>query len=239
MDKNSIEERLYNSRVSGMNDMAKHIAHHWRQPLNVLSISLSYIDTLLLESDSDINMEDYQRTYDKCMSIIDKMTHTIDVFDDYSSQDNIDREFFISEVVGQLEKIHSVDFQRHSIKYLSNIEKDTKLYGDKSALARAISNILSNSIESSMNNIHTREITLNTYIKDNYLYIAIKNHSDSIDSGNIHKSFEPYFSTKHPYEGVGLSLYISKKIVQELYSGDIVSSIDNTDITYIVSLAIK
>jgi signal transduction histidine kinase len=41
----------------------------------------------------------------------------------------------------------------------------------------------------------------------------------------MNKIFEPYFTTKHKFQGTGLGLYMTHKIIQESMKGDI--SVEN------------
>lgn len=47
----------------------------------------------------------------------------------------------------------------------------------------------------------------------NYLEIKIKDNAGGIDKEILDKIFQPYFTTKHPNQGIGVGLYISRQII--------------------------
>lgn len=103
-----------------------------------------------------------------------------------------------------------------SIKVNTNKKDLLTINGDKAALKRVISNILSNAIKYTKDN---GEISISVKKKDDYIITSIKDQGPGIGKEEAKEIFNPYKSRKSTL-GRGLGLYIAKKIV-EAHNGNI------------------
>ena len=69
--------------------------------------------------------------------------------------------------------------------------------------------------------------TVTTSIEDNKVIIIIKDNAQGISEEIMNKLFEPYITTKHQSQGIGLGLYITYNLVVEKMNGaiDIVNTV--------------
>ena len=58
-------------------------------------------------------------------------------------------------------------------------------------------------------------------MKNKKCVIEINDNGGGIDEAIISKIFEPYFTTKHKFQGTGIGLYMSHQIVVEHMKGTI------------------
>jgi PAS domain S-box-containing protein len=87
------------------------------------------------------------------------------------------------------------------------------IIGNEGKLHQAILNILSNAIQSIVNE---GTITLSTNLSDHMAVINVHDTGHGIEKENLNKIFDPFFTTKEPGKGTGLGLTISYQIIQEL-----------------------
>ncbi len=87
---------------------------------------------------------------------------------------------------------------------------------------QVIISILSNSIDIfKERNIEKKDINIDIYEDDINYFISIKDNAGGIKEDIMDKIFEPYFTTKHKYQGTGLGLYMTHKIIQTSMKGKI------------------
>jgi signal transduction histidine kinase len=103
---------------------------------------------------------------------------------------------------------------------LKNKIEVTKLYdtqlaiviGNEGKLHQAFLNVITNAEQSIVDH---GIINIVTEIKSNFINIAISDNGCGIDSENIQKVIDPFFTTKAPGKGTGLGLSITYNIIQE------------------------
>ena len=86
-----------------------------------------------------------------------------------------------------------------------------------------------------------RIIIYNTYLLQNKkrFIIEISNNGGNIKSDIISRVYDAYFSTKDEKNGVGLSLYIAKTIIELHLNGKIeVENKENNIVTFTINLPI-
>ena len=87
---------------------------------------------------------------------------------------------------------------------------------------QVIISILSNSIDIfKARDIEKKYINIDIYEDDIHYFISIKDSAGGIKEDIIDKIFEPYFTTKHKYQGTGLGLYMTRKIINSSMGGEI------------------
>jgi two-component system NtrC family sensor kinase len=80
------------------------------------------------------------------------------------------------------------------------------------------------------------EITIKTYVQDEYLVVDITDNGKGIPEDNLKKIFDPFFTTKPVGQGTGLGLSVSYEIIKK-HGGDIqVKSIVGKGSTFSVRL---
>ncbi len=69
-------------------------------------------------------------------------------------------------------------------------------------------------------------IQIDLFETDDNIVLKINDNAEGISDENMHRIFDPYFTTKHKSMGTGLGLYISKMIIEKNMNG--VLSVENT-----------
>lgn len=90
----------------------------------------------------------------------------------------------------------------------------------KDGLIQAMVNILTNAKEAFIDkNITNAKITIVCKEDSKSIYIKISDNAGGINEETLPKVFTPFFSTKTDKHGVGLGLYMTKTIVEEVLDG--------------------
>ena len=205
------------AKMIRMGELIGNIAHQWRQPLSLISSSVSG-----LKLQKELNMlsdDDYYKTLDNIVLKTQELSKTIDTFSAFVKEDNTKRVFVLQEKVEETINIISNTLENYKIKIEKNFDKEPfELYARPYLVSQAILNIITNS----------KDILIEKQIPNPIIKICIKRNKDKvkiiiednaggIDANIIDKVFEPYFTTKHQSQGTGMGLHNSYNfIVKEL-----------------------
>ncbi|MDD2895977.1 MAG: ATP-binding protein [Aliarcobacter sp.] len=210
------------TKLAAMGEMIGNIAHQWRQPLNIISITAS--GSRLKKEMNILTDEMLDDALKSISETTEHLSNTIDVFKDFLKEDKERSLFNLSQNINNnLSLIESVLKENH-ITIDLNLDNDIYLYNFANEFSQALINILHNasdaiSLKRKKNEL--RVIKISTKQIEDSALIEIVDNAGGIDNEIIDKIFEPYFTTKHKYQGTGLGLYMTHKIIQSSMKGKI------------------
>ena len=225
VEKNRLQDQqlMQQSKMAMMGEMISMIAHQWRQPLNIITLSTVKLETDILLNNKISNEEIYNTT-----SEINKQSQYLsNTIDDFRYFYKSDKELVTVKLEDVISKSLSIIKASLISSYIEIIEEykskeEIELYDNE--MMQVILNILNNA----QDNFQEKDI------KDPYIKITTENRTISIcDNGGgipediIEKIFDPYFSTKDEKNVTGLGLYMSKTIVEKHHNG--ILHVENRD----------
>lgn len=232
MNKTLEKEKLLmqQSKMATMGEMISSIAHQWKQPLSIISMSNG-----LLKINSEIKDFSTPQEITNAIENIDNSVHNLSqTIDDFRNFFNPNKEkvvFSILEAFEDTFKLINSQFKNNDIEIVQNI-KDIELLGYKNELLQVLINLLKNSKEELIKkpNSMKKYIFISVDKNENKIIIKIKDNADGIPSNIINKVFDAYFTTKEKFGGTGIGLYICKQIIETSMQGEI--SVSNVEYKY-------
>ena len=189
------------------------VAHEWRQPLNSISldaqnllISYELMDELVSKEEAVPVLKTMQGNIENLSDVISKFQYVTE-FNADSQNVNVDS--VITDAIG-LSHVEQnvVEYKKVDIEFETYFSPLVKI------LASILDNAwdaLSHSRNQDIDNPH---VTIEIYEKNDMIAIDILNNGGNIEPAILEDIFNPYFSTKEEKNGVGLSLYIAKMIIE-------------------------
>lgn len=213
-------------RIEAMELILKTISHHWRQPLNLLSLESS---AMLF------NLETDNTSKEKLTKELTEIVHTTQalslMIDDFITM-------FSSTISTHTKRFSLIETVENAIEILKNeiisnnitIINDTKeifINQNQILFEQIILNLLTNSIEAIIENqedIKKRYIIIETKKGENKDFIFnILDSGNGIDELIKDKIFEPYFSRKKVHSGSGMGLFITNKILKNQFNTELLA----------------
>ena len=224
------EELLFQqSKLSAMGEMIGNIAHQWRQPLSVISSSISAIK--LSVGTNIYTNEELINFMDTVLNSTKYLSETIDDFRNFYKKDLEKEEFAIKNAIDISFNLVKTELVKQGIKTIFINDTDFNIMGIKNQFLQVLMNILSNSKDAFIDkNIDDKTIFINLYEENDKKCIEIYDNAGGIKDDVIEHVFEPYFTTKHKSIGTGIGLYMSQEIIAKHLEGQI--TVTNKEFIY-------
>lgn len=220
----SQEEMLIKqSRIGAMGEVIRNIAHHWRQPLTVLSLILQNIEEDF--SAGTMEVSEVHANVRQSLDIIDGLSRTIDEFRNFfrAAQDDIffDCVLALQETVELLRK--ELGYNGISIRLHQGNETDRyTIFGRPNEFKHAFLNIISNSRDAIKEMEHSGRLRPGDgwiavevrALGGDSVEIVVEDNGGGVPSHILEHVFDPYFSTKSASYGTGMGLYIARIILE-------------------------
>ncbi|HIP56017.1 MAG TPA: PAS domain-containing sensor histidine kinase [Arcobacter sp.] len=224
-----LKERVMDGeeKLTIMSETMRTVAHEWRQPLNAISLDAQAL-LFDLEFDDEVSKDSLTEKLESISSNTKDLSAVIETFQSITELKSSKKKRNIKEIINEALKIAELEGS-----FIEQTNEDTKAFRTyPKELSAAMSSILVNAKEITALK-EDKKIWIKSSQVDNHIVCEISNNGGHIPEDIIEKIFTPYFSTKEEKNGVGLSLYNSKMIIELHLKGRIeVSNIDESIVMF-------
>jgi len=208
----------YSKTEIEMRKMLSNISHDLKTPLTVI---LGYIETIRL--DNNISSKDREVFLSKVQNKTIEVVELINKFFDLAKLESGDKRVSLTKVnLNEICRKNILDFydtlMAKGIEV--NIEiphKNVYVLGNEEAFDRILNNLISNAIKYGSDG---KLIGLSLRYEENFAYVDIWDKGKGIEEANQDKVFERMYtlddSRNKYYEGSGLGLTITKRLIEKL-----------------------
>ena len=221
LDKHQEKDRILaqQQKMVAMGQMIENIAHQWRQPLSVISTSASGLK--LKKQLNILEDEELIKSIDKIVDTAKYLSDTIDDFRYFFKPQKDKTKFSLAKNIEKSLSFLEATLKENSIKVEFDYE-DIDIIAYETELIQVFINIINNSKDAFIEKkIEDRVIFISIKKFPNRILIEIKDNAGGVEEDILDKVFEPYFTTKHQYNGTGIGLYMSNQIIKTHLNGDI------------------
>lgn len=208
------------SKIASLGEMLNNIAHHWRQPLSIISTSAS---GLKLQGEfNTISPEMIDKAMDEIIHTTKYLSQTIEDFTNLIDEHSSKTQFNISEYLLNDVHILKAHTKCQNIHFIIEIEPNVEAKNYKYAFTKAILyifNYLQKLYENSL--VHPKVLRIALKQKENTIKITIQENTNCIDEEALKKLFEPCITSKYDYQTNNLSLFLASKLISENLNGKI------------------
>jgi len=214
--------------MSAMNELLGNIAHHWRQPLNVMATGVTSIQ---IRKEMDTLDDEF---IDQTCSLVNEnaqyLSKIIDDFSSYVNDEKVLKEFNLKKNIEDFLSLVTTLIDENKINIVLDLEEDINVKSYPNELIQSFMNLFSNSKDALQNIEGNRYIFIQTYMQNDQVVICFKDNAGGVDLSIIDKIFQPYITTKHKSKGIGLSLNMTYDLITKSMGGTI--KIENENFTY-------
>lgn len=206
------------SRQAALGEMIGNIAHQWRQPLNILGLTIQQLP--LFYDLGEFSREFLDENVNSSMGLIQHMSQTIDDFRNYFRPDKAKVEFKVHEAIENTLALLDGSLLNPQIAVEIVTKDDPVIYGYRNEFSQVLLNILNNAKDAlTEREIDDRRVTITVFAEGNKSVITVADNAGGIPEKIMGKIFDPYFTTKGPQLGTGVGLFMSKTIIEKNMGG--------------------
>ena len=230
IEKNEEKNRILiqQSRMASMGEMLENIAHQWRQPLSTISVAASGME--VKKEFSILDDKEFFEAIDYIKKTTLYLSNTIDDFRNFFNKNRTASNITISTTIIKTLELMGNIFTHNRINLVQNIQP-LEVLSLENELIQVLMNILTNANDALRHTVNPdKYIFIDTFQNENQLIIQIKDNAGGINDDIIDKIFEPYFTTKHQFNGTGIGLYMSKLLIEKHLKGEL--KVRNTEYTF-------
>lgn len=236
-NKEQLEETIIDNeaKLKIMGETMRTVAHEWRQPLNAISLEAQNLLFSYQFTDEEVSKEEAIPVLEAMQSNIEGLSNIINKFQYITELQGEKKEAFIQDICRKAVNISKVSTNEVNQTFESDVEFKTY----ENELVNSIASILDNAKEANERNgnLEGKFINLEVFTDGSDLKVTVSNNGGHIKEDLLEEIFKPYFSTKETRNGVGLSLYISKMIIELHLKGKIeVENKDKDTVVFTITL---
>jgi len=236
-DIKKLQEKLYHSdKLTSIGLLVSGVAHEINNPLTGI---LGYTELLKMKTEEGPLRNELSKIYasaERCKSIVENLLT-------FSRQRPSERHLeSINAILDRTVELRAYWFRSYDIEIVADYENVPYTLLDPQQIQQVFLNLLINA-EDAINSPeinHPGKIILKTRYapEKKQVTITVTDNGIGIDSQNLSRIFDPFFSTKPIDKGTGLGLSIAHGIIKE-HGGEItVDSVKNKFTTFIIRLPV-
>ncbi|MBB5020780.1 sensor histidine kinase [Desulfurispira natronophila] len=226
-DREQLELLYQHNRVVAMGEMLSAVAHHWRQPLSVISLM---VESLRMDHDDGvISSEAIAHYTHEITSELKRLSQTIDTFRNILKPDSYAEPFDLEDAIKGVLIFMWPQLKELGIRtVLDDSTSGIHLHGYQRDFQQVLLAIIANSRDSIVANKVRGIITITIEHDSDDAILGIADNGGGMDPHLLPRIFDPYFTTKHRQDvretgggGAGTDLYIAKIVIERKMGGKI------------------
>jgi two-component system sensor histidine kinase FlrB len=203
-------------RLSSLGRMVSTLAHQIRTPL---SAAMLYSANLTNRKLSESARGSFQEKLSSRLRDLEQQVNDMLLFSK-SGNEQVVSSLPVNELIN--DAVQTMDALIIKENAQVNVHLSTgehHILGNKNALTGAIQNLVHNALQATAAaNVEQAVINIQVYSNKNSVYISVKDNGSGINSVNIKKIFEPFYTASS--KGTGLGLAVVKSVV-EAHQGEV------------------
>lgn len=208
-----INQNLRSAKLADLGRLAQGIAHELNNPLSVIMGNIEMLNNHG-KAKLDFTSEAVQKSIASVSRNSKRMTSIVKkLLNFYKTEDVQFKEVNSSDIIREIinESEYFLNFNKISL-YVDLA--DIKIVCDRLYIKQVLSNLMKNAITALESQKTSRMIVIKVEEVLGEYVISINNNGSPMSDEIKNKIFTPFFTTKDVGEGVGLSLYLSEKIMK-------------------------
>ena len=201
-EKEQYESELHQSeKLASMGRMVASIAHEIRNPLGIIRSSAELlVNKARAKDEKSADSRILQALFDETK----RLSNIVNDFLDYARPKNPRRDKVdMAEVVNQVAVFLEQRFKEKDVSFAKTLCFNTKVYGDKDLLYRAVYNLIHNSLDALEEG---GSIRVRMFREEGALHLLVEDSGPGFPEEALTHALDPFYTTKDEGTGLGLAI---------------------------------
>ena len=211
---------MQQSRQVAIGEMISSIAHHWRQPLNVIGVTFQSVREAF--EYGELTSEYMEEKTEIILNILQSLSKTIDDFIFFHQQKASQEDFDLKETIEKTIYTIRRKFENSNIKLKVDLDGGMIRHGVKTEYSQVVLNILTNAYDILIDRkVKNPEVQVKLKNIEERSILSIHDNGGGVEENIIENIFELYTSTKKNLNNTGIGLYIARLIIEKHLKGSL------------------
>lgn len=207
------------------------ISHEFRTPLTLIKSPVQSLQSEISDANQKNKLNLIDANSSRMLQLVDQLLELSKI--DSGNLKLILKDGNISSFLTSIIEPFQFQSKEKGIHFTANIQKTTENNSfDKDIIEKIVTNLVSNAFKYSPQN---EQITFSSSVENSNLKLVVSNTGSDIKKEDLPKLFERFYQKNETQQGVGIGLALVKELV-DLYKGTIVTSLENGELSFVVSL---
>ncbi len=222
-------------RLAEFGRLSSGIFHDLINPLTAVSLNLEQISI-----DNENKISSAKSYLGQALIATRKMEDLIASIKKQIQRKSDLKTFSLNKEIEQTIQILSYKARQANVQVNFIANQELFLYGDAIKFGQIIINLIGNAIEAcEQGDMEENKVEIKLESKKDQILLTVSDNGCGINSKNIDKIFEPFFSTKQKSDrGLGLGLSSTKNLIEKDFRGTIEVNVDSNT-TFVITLPLK
>jgi len=217
---------MQQSRLAAMGEMMGNIAHHWRQPLNIIGLIIQ--DLALSFQEEKLTQQEMANQTERVMAVLGNLSRSIDDFRNLFAPDAARVVFSVREMVEKALSLLGGELKEIEVRVDASCDGGCTVEGFRNEYLQVLLNVLNNAWDVLRDrHVAAPRIEIRIFSDSGRSVATVADNGGGIEEGVMEKIFDPYFTTKGPESGTGMGLFMSKIIIEKNMGGTL--TVRNTE----------
>ena len=204
------------SKIAALGEMMDAIAHQWKQPLNIINLTISNL-VLRADLNETISKKEIIELGESTQLQIEHLTTTIDEFRKFFRPNQQTSKYKLIDLINSTLKLQKNYLIQYQIDVQINIDESLELNCIKTEFIHVLINIINNSIDAfNENKTQNRLIKINAKNTDTNVAIELCDNAGGIPKDILPHIFKSNYTTKDTGKETGIGLYLAKQIIEKI-----------------------
>lgn len=209
---------IQQSRMAAMGEMLGNIAHQWRQPLNVVGVKVQEIG--FSHRYGELSKELLDANIASAMAILQHLSQTITVFQNYNAPDKEKSLFKVGQVIADTVQILAESLKNSGISLEVQVDGEPQINGYPNEFGQVLMNLILNAKDALLERANAdHRIVVRSWTEAGRAIMSISDNGGGIDEEIMARVFDPFFTTKELGKGTGVGLFLAKTIIEKNMGG--------------------